>query len=148
MIPTELLRYYPYFAGVSNESLKAVAAIGEEETVGAGKTVFKEGDPARSLYLVVSGQVEITLELGNGRSVVVDTVVPGDLTGWSAFIEPYRLRATAIARRESKLIAIDAEKLRKLCDEDNALGYRLMRQIAGALSHRFNGALTQIAASG
>jgi CRP-like cAMP-binding protein len=148
MIPTELLRYYPYFAGVSNESLKAVAAIGEEETVGAGKTIFKEGDPARSLYLVVSGHVEIVLELGSGKKVVVDNAVGGDLMGWSVFVEPYRLRATAIARRESKVIAIDAEKLRKLCDDDNALGYRLMRQIAGALSHRFKGALTQIAAAG
>ncbi len=148
MISTELLRYYPYFAGMTNGSLKAVAAISEEMTIAAGATLFKEGELAKSLYMVVSGHVEIVLELGSGKRVVVDNAVGGDLMGWSVFVEPYRLRASAVARRESKLIAIDAEKLRELCDKDNAFGYNLIRQVAAALSHRFKGALTQIAAAG
>ena len=37
MISPELLRRYPYFADVSEESLKRVAMISEEQTVAAGQ---------------------------------------------------------------------------------------------------------------
>jgi CRP-like cAMP-binding protein len=148
MISSELLRYYPYFAGVENETLKEVAEISEEKTVPAGQTLFKEGETAKDLLILTRGHVDVLLELGSGKQVKVDAIVPGDILSWSALIEPHRLRATAIAKEESSLISIDATKLRALCDSDHLLGYRLMQQIANALSHRLGGAVTQIAASG
>ena len=57
------------------------------------------------------------------------------------------MRATGIPKEESKSIAIDAIKLRDLCEKDSYLGYRLMKQVANALSHRLMGATIQIAAS-
>ena len=148
MISTELLRYYPYFAGVANDTLKEVAEISEEKKVPAGQTLFKEGETARELLILTEGQVDVFLELGSGKRVKVDAIVPGDILSWSALIEPYRLRATATVKEDSKLISIDAGKLRDLCDGDHHLGYQLMRQIANALSHRLGGAVTQIAAAG
>jgi CRP-like cAMP-binding protein len=146
MISTELLRYYSYFAGVDNESLKAVASIADEALIAAGHTLFKEGDPARALYIVTNGQVDLHLTLGSGKEVVVDHAVPGDLMGWSVFVEPHLMRATATARKESKVIAIQATKLRDLCEKDTKLGVRLATQVAAALARRLNGAVTQIAA--
>ncbi|MFH1681674.1 MAG: cyclic nucleotide-binding domain-containing protein [Candidatus Eisenbacteria bacterium] len=147
MISTELLRYYSYFAGVDGESLKAVAAISEEVSIPAGQTLFKEGDPAKALYIVTNGQVDVSLQLGSGREIVVDQIVPGDLLGWSVFVEPHKMRATAIARKESKAVAINAAKLRDLCEKDTRLGFNLVKQVAGSLAHRLSGAVTKIAAA-
>lgn len=147
MIPTEKLRYYPYFAGVGSESLEAISEISDERPLRSGETLFQEGAPARFFYIVETGHVEITLELGSGKRVIVDNAVPGDILGWSTFLPPYTMRASASARRESKVIVLDAEKLREMCEKDHTLGYRVMKQVAGALGARFKGAITQIAAA-
>ncbi|MGQ9574127.1 MAG: cyclic nucleotide-binding domain-containing protein [Thermoguttaceae bacterium] len=148
MISTELLRRYPYFAGISDESLKALAMIAEEKSVPAGTQIFSEGDPAESLNIIVKGEVGIQYILGTGQRRTVDTLVDGDILGWSALVEPYRYTAIGTATKPTQLIAIQASKLRELCDSDPQLGYRLTAQIARLLAHRLEAARVQLAAVG
>ena len=79
MVSIEVLRSFPYFAGVCAESLKAVAAITEERPLALGEPLFKEGDPARALYILRAGQVDIVYQHHRDQGCVVDTVVAGDL---------------------------------------------------------------------
>ena len=52
MISPEVLRRYPYFASVDDDSLKAVAVIADEKTIPAGTHLFSEADPADTLRAV------------------------------------------------------------------------------------------------
>jgi len=146
MISPELLRRYPYFAGVSEESLKAVAMIADEKRTPAGTQLFSEGDPADTLNIIVRGEVNIQFILGSGERRTVDTLVDGDILGWSALVEPYKYTAVGTASKEMQVVSINAKKLRELCDKDPLLGYRLMTQIAKLLAHRLEGARIQLAA--
>jgi len=146
MISPELLRRYPYFAQISEDSLKAVAMIAEEKTIPRNTHLFSEGDPADSLSIIVRGEVSIQYVLGDGQRRTVDTLVDGDILMWSAMIEPYKATALGTASKDTQLIAIDARKLRGLCDRDPLLGYRLAMQIAKLLAHRLEGARVQLAA--
>jgi CRP/FNR family transcriptional regulator, cyclic AMP receptor protein len=146
MISPEVLRRYPYFAAVSEESLKAVAMIADEKTVPAGTQMFSEGDPADAMNIIVRGQVHIQYVLGNGDRRTVDTLVDGDILGWSAIVEPYKYTAVGTASKETQLVSIRAKSLRELCDKDPLMGYRLARQIAKLLAHRLEGARVQLAA--
>jgi CRP-like cAMP-binding protein len=145
MISPEVLRRYPYFATIQDETLKTVAMMAEERVVPAGKVMFQEGDPATKLNIIVKGEVDIQYMLGNGECRTVDTLVDGDLLCWSALIEPYKVTANGIARKETHLVAIDGEKLRALCAKDPGLGYRLLTQVAKLLAHRLEGARVQLA---
>jgi len=78
MISPEVLRRYPYFAGVDEESLKAVAMIAEEKSVPAGTQMFSEGVPADTMNIIVRGEVSIQYVLGNGERRTVDTLIDGD----------------------------------------------------------------------
>lgn len=146
MISPEVLRRYPYFANVNDESLKTVAQIADEKSVPAGTQMFSEGDPADTLNIIVQGEVEIQYVLGSGERRTVDTLVDGDILGWSAIIEPYKYTAVCTTKKDTKLVAIQAQKLRNLCDRDPMLGYRLTNQIAKLLAHRLEGARVQLAA--
>jgi CRP-like cAMP-binding protein len=64
---------------------------------------------------------------------------------WSALVEPYRSTAVAIARNDTKLVAIDGEKLRDLCESDHDLGYRMLICITKLLATRLEGARVQLA---
>jgi len=148
MVSIEVLRSCPYFAGVSGESLRALAAISEERRFTAGEALFKEGDVSHGLYILRQGQVDIIYHLHGGEERVVDTVVAGDLIGWSSLVEPHRSTATAAAREAGSAVWIAAAGIRDLCEKDTALGYHLMKQLTGVLSRRLQGALVQIAAGG
>jgi CRP-like cAMP-binding protein len=140
------LRRYPYFAHIGDESLKAVAMIAEEQCVSAGKHMFSEGDSAETLHVIMKGQVNIQYLLGNGELRTVDTLVDGDILGWSALVEPYKYTAIGTAAKETQLVAIQGKKLRDLCEKDPLMGYRLTTQIAKLLAHRLESARVQLAA--
>ena len=147
MISPELLRRYPYFADVSDESLKEVAMISEEVTAAPGSTLFCEGDKAESLYILVEGEVDLQYTLGSGELRTVDTLVDGDLILWSALVEPYKSTATGTVRKErdAKLIAVDGQQLRQLCETNHDLGYRMLISITTLLATRLEGARVQLA---
>ncbi len=147
MVSIEVLRSLPCFAGVSGESLKAVAAVSEEHDFKAGQTLWKEGDAVQWLYIVRQGEIDIIYDLQGGKQCVVDTVVGGEMTGWSAVVEPYRHTATCVARQAGRALCIQAADVRKLCDKDPQLGYHLIMQVARTLSSRLQGARQQLAAS-
>jgi CRP-like cAMP-binding protein len=147
MISPEVLRRYPYFVGVSEESLKAVAMLADARSVPAGTQLFSEGDTASMLNIIVRGKVEIQYTLGSGERRTVDTLVDGDILGWSALVEPHKYTAIGMAKTDLELVSIQAKKLRDLCDRDPTMGYRLTTQIAKLLAHRLEGARIQLAVS-
>ncbi|MFZ5831136.1 MAG: cyclic nucleotide-binding domain-containing protein [Planctomycetota bacterium] len=148
MISPEVLRRYPYFAGVSEESLKQVAMMTEERSYPAGHVLFQEGDPATHMSIIQSGEVSIQYLLGSGELRTVDTLVGGDILGWSALVEPYRMTALASASQSTHLIRIEAMRLRDLCEKDPRLGYQLLMQVAKLLGNRLDGARVQLAVVG
>ncbi|ASV73627.1 cAMP-binding protein - catabolite gene activator and regulatory subunit of cAMP-dependent protein kinase [Thermogutta terrifontis] len=147
MVSPEMLRRYPYFAKISEESLKEIAMMAEERSYPAGLQLFNEGDPADYLNIIVEGEVQIQYQLGNGEKRTVDTLVPGDILVWSALIEPYRTTAIGTTSKPTKVIAIKAKPLRELCDRDPMVGYQLTREIAKLLAHRLESARVQLAAA-
>ena len=145
MISPEMLRRYTYFAGLGEDGLKQIAMIAEEKSMPANSRIFNEGDPASHMLIIVKGEVNIEFLLGNGELRVVDTMTEGDLLGWSAVIEPYKMTASGTTVKNTELIRIDAVKLRQLCEKDAQLVYRLITQIAKLLAHRLEGARVQLA---
>jgi CRP-like cAMP-binding protein len=131
---------------LSDQILKRIAVLAEDKTIPAGERLFNEGDPAKYLYVIAKGEVNIQYLLGDGQLRTVDTLVDGDLLVWSALIEPYTTTAIGTATRETQLVGIAADKLRQLCEEDPLLGYRLTTEVAKLLAHRLEGARVQLAA--
>jgi len=148
MISPETLRRYPYFAGIGSESLRELAMMAEEKRIAADAVLFRAGDPAKSLSIILTGEVNIQHLLGNGELRTVDTLVAGDLLGWSALIEPYKYTAIGTTTKATELAMIDGQKLRQLCDRDPLLGYRLAVEVAKLLGARLAGACVQLAAVG
>jgi CRP/FNR family transcriptional regulator, cyclic AMP receptor protein len=148
MVPVEALRSLACFAGIPADSLKAVAAIAEDRDFEAGEVLWHEGEPIRWLCIVRQGEIDVVYHLQDKKRCVVDTVIGGEITGWSALVEPYRHSATCVARAAGRFLCIDAAALRGLCEKDSVLGYRMLTQVAMTLSSRLKGARLQLAAAG
>ena len=144
MISPETLRRYPYFAQVSDESLKAVAMIAEERRFKSGQRILEEREKAENLMILTAGSLETVYDLPSGKEVVVGALVPGDIFAISALLEPYEHTVTVRARSDGSMVAMQSAELRGLCEQDPALGYRLMHQVSRALRQRLNDARAEL----
>ncbi len=112
--------------------------------VGRGQTVFREGDLDPILYIVESGGVAIEVTVpGRGR-VIILTVGPGEVFGWSSMFQQRPKTASARASSPTRALALDADRLRELCDTDPKLGYVLTRRLLEVVSERLKATRMQL----
>lgn len=153
MISTEVLRRYPFFSFLDAEQLRELAMITTEVAVDKGEKLFQIDDEADALYFLTHGSFELHYvvidehEPELRKEFLVGNINPGEILSISAIIEPHKLTTTGIADSESKLLRIDAEELRELCDEDQGLAYGLMKQIAKSTMERLHATRIQLAAA-
>jgi len=89
----------------------------------AGETVFRKGDYADSLYMIVSGEVKLP-EIGRRLS-------PGDLFGEIGLFSVERHRtATAVAVTDVDSLWISGGELKKLCERNPGLSLYFLRLTA------------------
>ena len=97
------------------------------ENVAAGTTIFREGDPGTSMYVILEG--EITVSTGNRE---LATLRAEDLFGEMSLIEKLPRSATATAKTDCKLAAVDQRQFLFLVHETPTFALDVMRVI----SHR------------
>lgn len=146
MISPEVLRRYPNFTGLSGDRLSKIATISRIRNFAEGQELFREGNTATHMMFLVSGEVHVVYQLGDGSQVVVDTLVAGDPLAWSALLEPHRLTASGVAWKSGSLIEIEAEGLRCMCKENTDFGYVMMKEVAKTLRSRLSAMRVQAAA--
>jgi CRP/FNR family transcriptional regulator, cyclic AMP receptor protein len=147
MISPHEFRRYRYFTDVPDEMLIALANSSSLRLFKTGERLLEEGDVARYLMIVKSGQVDIIYQLGDNRQVFAESAISGDMIGWSAVLDPYQLTASAVGSKDGELIQIEGIRIREMCDTNVSLGYQLMTEIAKGLRDRLTGLRVQIAAS-
>lgn len=153
MIAPELLRNYPIFSVLDSKQIKFIAEIAEEEVYQQGTVLFREGETAEALYLLLKGGVELffTVEVEQRpelrKELFFREVKPGELFGISALIEPYVLTATSRFTRDSHVIRINARTLLDWCAQDPGLAYALIQRVAEAAIKRLNDTRLQLAAA-
>jgi hypothetical protein len=106
-VPTaelERLRSIAMFAPLPAPTLESLASSLTRLQVGAGETVFRQGDAGDRFYIVDSGEVEIEID---GRAANV--LGAGDYFGEIALLRAIPRTATARARKESALYALDRD---------------------------------------
>ncbi len=153
MISPELLRRYPFFGFLNDLQLKAIAMIAEEQAIGQGTVVVREGDRADALYFLMNGGMDLFYTISEefkpetAKEYFIEEINPGEIFGISALIEPHVLTASARASADSHLIRIQGDALLALFIEDCELGYNFMHQIAKTAMERLHAARLQLAAA-
>src|SRR6266567_2226848 len=69
-----------------------------------GKTIYCEGQPSNSIYLVIDGKVKVSRVLDNGREVILDVYQADEFFGESAFVRLTRVSERAVAIEATKIM--------------------------------------------
>jgi CRP/FNR family transcriptional regulator, cyclic AMP receptor protein len=138
------LRDLAFTQGLDADQLDRIAQIATPVQWGAGATVFREGDRDPLVYVVEAGRIAIEIAVpGRGR-VIILTVGPGEVFGWSSVFHPRPKTASARTIEPVKAFAVDACRLRELCEADSRLGYLLTRRILEVVSERLKATRMQL----
>ena len=146
MVDPELIAKFSNFSDFTDDEIKAMSILANEEHYEAGQFIFYEGDEATKMYLLLQGHVEMmvnTDEMGARREMVM-TVQPNEIFGWSSLVEPYKLTSSARCATLVRVVAIAAPGLRALMAVSCALGFRLMQRACQVSSARLGAARVQL----
>lgn len=140
----ETLHSTRFLHDVSQEHLEQIANIAHLRDFDEFETVFREGDVAENVYLVVFGNVTLEICAPSVGCRRILTVGPGEILGWSALLEQSRLTATARTTETTRFVELNAALLLTLCEDNPSLGYEIMRRTTLALSKRLSATRMQL----
>ena len=140
MVSPEILRRYNLFAGMPLEAIKEIASYSTEITLESDTYLFQEGDPAEQLYLIISGGVDlqVTLNDGSAEHADVEMIVPGEMLGWSALVEPFIFHLSAVTTTTTRVVEIDGDQLRAYLAQHPDWGYSIMQRVARIMGDRLS----------
>jgi len=111
-----------------------------------GTELFKQGEPAETLYVVVEGEVHIRYKPEDGPALIVARVQPDGVVGWSAAVGSPAYTSSAICVEDCQLLCTKSQDLRQLCEEHRIVGRLLLERLAALISNRLSNAHQQVMA--
>lgn len=140
----DLLSAEPHFRDLDTEYLDLMAGCGTNVHFDAGTMIFREGEPADTFYALRTGKVALEVNVPERGALVIETLGPGELLGWSWLFPPYRWHFDARAIDGTSAVALDGACLRGKCDDDPRLGYLLMQRFAQVSQERLQATRLQL----
>ncbi len=92
------------------------------QTFSAGQKIFNEGDPGETMFVVLEGIVDILKQ-----DKVINTILAGNVFGEMALIDRQPRSASAVARENTKIAAIDAGRFMILVQHNPFFALEMMQ---------------------
>ncbi len=131
-----VLRGVPMFAELARSHLREISTMLQKQTYAPGRKVFEQGQPGLGLYIMVSGEVEISQEDEDGSRPVLSHVKPGESFGELALLDDAPLTATATAIEETELVVFFRTSLLTLAEDRPHVGVEALMHLSQIVAER------------
>ncbi len=96
--------------------------------LGSGEFIFRKGEAAKVMYLIIEGEVDLMLD-----DTVVETAEEGGFIGEMALIDDEPRSASARARGDCRVFPIDEARFQLLVKETPFFALQMMKTLARRL---------------
>lgn len=121
---------HPFFRSMAPDHLSLVAKGVVEGSFATNQILFHENAPADRFFLIESGRVALGWHTPEGKLILVQTLGPGEVIGWSWLFPPFTWHFQARATEPTRTLMLDGGQLLVAAEENPQFGYELMRRIA------------------
>jgi CRP-like cAMP-binding protein len=132
----EALAQHAFFRGMPVGELEKLSACTQWVRITAGQYLGREHEPANAFYVILSGRVAIETQNRDRRGIRLQTLGTDDIVGWSWLLPPHQWQFDAYVIDSVQALALDAVRLRQLCNEDAELGYQVVRRLLAVIAGR------------
>ena len=102
-----LLRTIPLFIGMDDDERAAIAAIMDEQQYRAGEVIFRAEQTGGTLYILQSGQVELSIVDDDEEKLVLEMLESGDFFGELSLLDGGSRSATATATQRTDTLVLE-----------------------------------------
>jgi CRP/FNR family cyclic AMP-dependent transcriptional regulator len=135
-VTIERLREVGLFGALSDEVLNHLSRTLKQFSVIPGDAVFREGDPAHEMFVLLDGEAEVVKRSRAGRDHRIALLGPNDCFGEMSVIDLQARSATVRAVAPSRLLRISSEDMDALYRHDLKSYALITLNIARDLSRR------------
>lgn len=111
---TEFLASTPLFSELTQEALLEIAKITDNKTYREKDVLAKEGEPGYSMFVIVSGEVWVTVRNNLGEEIELAKRGAGDHLGEMAVLSDIPRTATLTALTDVETLEISQEKFEEI----------------------------------
>ncbi|MGB3647100.1 MAG: cyclic nucleotide-binding domain-containing protein [Desulfobulbales bacterium] len=140
----ELLGEHHAVVTFDDEEIEILAETAEQVEIEPGDILFREQDPADSVYLVIFGAVNLYSCFNENIDQTIMTVRTGGFVGILAIIDDQVRDINARAVEKTKAYKFDREKLHTLIAEENNFGVKFLRLLNDLLGKRLHIAISSL----
>jgi CRP-like cAMP-binding protein len=126
-------RTVPLFQGLSQRQLGLVMAAAQPRHYQVGERLFEEGEPGKAIFIIRSGQIELTRRVGE-KQRTLSVLGAGQMFGEMAILDNVKRTASATVKEEGTILLLYIATLDDLIDRHPGLGVKLLRKISIVLS--------------
>jgi CRP-like cAMP-binding protein len=150
----ELLQRMPVFGALSEATLELLLARSRSRDVPAGDSFFREGDEARSMYVIETGRA-VASRQWQGREIELGRFGPGDCFGEMALMDLHPRSASVRALEPCLALEFGHDEMLHLYEVDPVqfallqmnLGRELARRLRATDDLLFRAAMGEIPAA-
>ncbi|HLV81490.1 MAG TPA: Crp/Fnr family transcriptional regulator [Chthonomonadaceae bacterium] len=130
---TALLRQVSFFAELDEALLQQLAGHTRRRKYPAKEPLFRQGDPGYTLYIVLSGRVQIETMTASGETVHIANRGPGEHFGELALIDGKPRMADAVTASPCELLMLDRTEFIRCVEASPRIALGVMASLAERL---------------
>jgi CRP/FNR family transcriptional regulator, cyclic AMP receptor protein len=139
MVSAEWLKKTELFEALDESQLKVVLSHSTEKSFSQGETIFRQGEAANHLYILIQGEVDLTVKAEEEIDFMTSKIEKGGAVfGTPSLMEPFRYNVTAKCLKPTTLFVIEADYIKKEMENDPKMGIGMMKKLASIYFNRLN----------
>ncbi|MBI3396078.1 MAG: cyclic nucleotide-binding domain-containing protein [Spirochaetia bacterium] len=137
MDPTEFKN--ELLEGLAPDEIRAFLRRCKKSTYARGTELFREHTPAKTMYLLAEGEVDLRFRLpGRDSDTTIAREKAGQSIGWSTIVPPFTYLLSAHAFTPITVYEIDADALNEMFETNYHLAFIFMRNLTVLIGERFH----------
>jgi CRP/FNR family cyclic AMP-dependent transcriptional regulator len=128
-----ILGQVPLFIDLSSRELQRLGAACRQQDYPAGDVLLRQGEPGDTLFVIVSGRVQVTRHGDDVTSHGLATAGPGEVVGDMALLDDLPHSATVTALEPTRVLAMPVSDFRAALREEPDITIRLLATVSRRL---------------
>jgi len=139
MITAEILRRSGLLKFLSDGQLRAVVRLGQTKNFVPGEEIYRHGQQAKALYVLLRGSVSLTIEEPEEFNVMSEALEEvGSVFGLAALTRSCIYSATAKCIKQATVLAVESAGLQEIVRQEPEKGLEVMAELAQFYSYRLD----------
>ena len=133
---TALIKHSKFFSCLNDAEAEELAKQARISTFSAGTQIFRQNDPADSIYLIHKGEVELAVRTPGDDLLILSQLKTGEVLGDAALLQDTQRMVSARAVSDIELIVLEQNALAKYTSSNTAAAIKIHLRYGKLLSKR------------